>query len=128
MKITIILEDGQANLTQSNVYLSVERAKQFAGYVIEHFTKVSKNEIGFHLETVPDGMKIAAIKHIRQYMEIGLKEAKDLVESNFPFIKPLKSDQLYEAARDFEKFGCKIKMHNQEEYQNWSATFDVINS
>lgn len=132
MKITITLEDGEANSTSTNGFLSVDQAKDWAKDVIESFVRQTDNQIGFLIEQIPPpgvntSPKITGIKLIRQYMEIGLKEAKDLIESDNRFVKPVKPELLYNAAKDFEYLGFKIKLQNREEYENWLATYTVLN-
>jgi ribosomal protein L7/L12 len=71
--------------------------------------------------------KISVIKEVRQYTGIGLKEAKDLVESvgdraappavvrMGKTLNPVDPDRAKELARQFERnmgsFGCKVRRH-----------------
>nr|BBK20582.1 ribosomal protein L12 [Cryptomonas sp. SAG 977-2f] len=70
-----------------------------------------KTEFDLILEVVPADKKIAILKVVRALTGLGLKEAKDLVESTPKNIKEGASKQDVEAAKkQLEEAGAKVKI------------------
>lgn len=70
-----------------------------------------KTEFDLVLEEVPADKKIAVLKVVRTLTGLGLKEAKDLVESTPKNIKEAASKDDVEAAKkQLEEAGAKVKI------------------
>ena len=70
-----------------------------------------KTEFDLILEEVPADKKIAVLKVVRTLTGLGLKEAKDLVESTPKYIKEGASKDDVEAAKkQLEEAGAKVKI------------------
>jgi large subunit ribosomal protein L7/L12 len=70
-----------------------------------------KTEFDLILEEVPADKKIAILKVVRTLTGLGLKEAKDLVESTPKNIKEAASKEEVEAAKkQLEEAGAKVKI------------------
>ena len=70
-----------------------------------------KTEFDLILEEVPADKKIAILKVVRTLTGLGLKEAKDLVESTPKNIKESASKEEVEAAKkQLEEAGAKVKI------------------
>ena len=70
-----------------------------------------KTEFDLILEDVPADKKIAVLKVVRTLTGLGLKEAKDLVESTPKNIKEGASkDEVESAKKQLEEAGAKVKI------------------
>jgi len=70
-----------------------------------------KTEFDLVLEEVPADKKIAVLKVVRTITGLGLKEAKDLVESTPKNIKEGASkDEVESAKKQLEEAGAKVKI------------------
>jgi large subunit ribosomal protein L7/L12 len=70
-----------------------------------------KTEFDLILEEVPADKKIAILKVVRTLTGLGLKEAKDLVESTPKNIKEAASKEEVESAKkQLEEVGAKVKI------------------
>ncbi len=70
-----------------------------------------KTEFDLILEDVPADKKIAVLKVVRTITGLGLKEAKDLVESTPKNIKEGASkDEVESAKKQLEEAGAKVKI------------------
>ena len=70
-----------------------------------------KTEFDLVLEEVPADKKIAVLKVVRTISGLGLKEAKDLVESTPKNIKEGASkDEVESAKKQLEEAGAKVKI------------------
>tara|TARA_B110000977_G_scaffold199675_1_gene287786 strand:+ start:11757 stop:12146 length:390 start_codon:yes stop_codon:yes gene_type:complete len=68
-----------------------------------------QTEFSLILEDVPADKKIAILKIVRTMTGLGLKEAKDLVESAPKLIKEgIGKDDIETAKKDFEAVGAKV--------------------
>lgn len=81
------------------------------------------------LISVPTSMKIHTIKTIRAYTGIGLKEAKDFIESGPCDGRPKKIENIDRSKidnciQDLRQIGCKADFYNENELQ----TLEVIGS
>ena len=129
MKVTIIVDSGPAQITSSHSeLLTLEDAKKFVNNALTDFAMRNGIEVGFMLQSIPDGTKIQCIRALREYMDLGLKESKDLIESKYPFVRPKKQEQVYEAARQFTLIGCQVQMKDQKEYEDWLSVHKVLDT
>jgi ribosomal protein L7/L12 len=84
MKITIIIEDEtRVEVSREFASLSEEKYLEVAKIVWENahpITKELTQERHFVITRVPSSLKIAAIKILRNYSGITLKDAKDFIE------------------------------------------------
>ena len=97
------------NVTASASVGAVNIAAPSAAGVVQEVEE--KTEFDLILEEVPADKKIAVLKVVRTLTGLGLKEAKDLVESTPKNIKEGASKDDVEAAKkQLEEAGAKVKI------------------
>lgn len=97
------------NVTASASVGAIAMAAPVAGAAAQEAEE--KTEFDLVLEEVPADKKIAVLKVVRTITGLGLKEAKDLVESTPKNIKEGASkDEVESAKKQLEEAGAKVKV------------------
>ncbi len=73
-------------------------------------TEVEGSSIEIILEEYPSPKKIAILRAVREVTNLGLKEAKDLIESTPCVIKKTTQSEANGAKKELEKLGAKVTL------------------
>ncbi len=72
--------------------------------------EVMKENWDVELISVDASQKIKIIKHLKDKLNLGLKEAKDLVDNAPKILKQCKKDEAEDFRKELEVIGCVIEI------------------